>query len=124
MAEARFDKHDDEVGNSSRDKTAPDWNYWRQMPHDLLWKVVALSRDIEPRRVRLADTDYWMYRARWGEPEHHERDREFADRLEIAKARIGELGHAVVEMGDANDRRIKLPEFAAWTIEMRWQVRQ
>jgi len=63
-----------------------------------------------------------MYRARWGEPEHHARDREFVDRLEIAKARIAELEHALVNMGEGNERRIRLPEFASWALAMQWPI--
>lgn len=102
--------------------TLPDWQYWSQMPHEVLWKVVALSCNIEPRRVRLADTNYWIDRARWGDAEHHERDRQFSDRLEIATARLNELEHASLSMGNASEPRIKLPEFAAWTLLMNWKI--
>ena len=104
--------------------TAPNWLYWRQMPHELLWKAVALSCDIDPRRERLADSEYWVHRARWGEVETDDRYREFRDRLEIATARIGELDIAALNMGEASPAQIKLPEFAAWALSMQWKIPQ
>jgi len=100
----------------------PDWNYWRQMPHEVLWKAVALSCNVEPRRERLADSDYWMNRARWGDAKQDDRYREFHDRLEIATARISELAVDPLNMGESNVARIKLPEFAAWALSRQWKI--
>lgn len=102
--------------------TSPDWQYWRQIPHVVLWKAVALSCNIEPRRERLADSDYWIKFARWGHAEKDDRYRGFHDRLEIATARIGELDVASVNTGEANATQIKLPEFAAWALSMQWEI--
>lgn len=104
--------------------TSPDWHYWRQMPHELLWKAVALSCNVEPRRERLADSNYWINRARWGNAQQDDRYREFHDRLEIATARISEFNDASLNMGEANKARIKLPEFAAWALLMQWKIPQ
>ena len=104
--------------------TSPDWQYWRQIPHVVLWKAVALSCNIEPRRERLADSDYWIKFARWGHAEKDDRYRGFHDRLEIATARIGELDVASVNTGEANATQIKLPEFAAWALSMQWEIPQ
>jgi len=104
--------------------TSPDWQYWRQIPHVVLWKAVALSCNIEPRRERLADTEYWINCARWGHAEKVGRYRGFHDRLEIATARISELVVASVNMGEANAAQIKLPEFAAWALSMQWEIPQ
>jgi hypothetical protein len=104
--------------------TSPDWHYWRQMPHEVLWKAVALSCNIEPRRERLGDSDYWINRARWGDAEQDDRYIEFHDRLEIATARISELDVASLNMGEANAAQIKLPEFAAWALSMHWRIPQ
>ena len=101
---------------------SPDWHYWRQMPHEVLWKAVALSCDVEPRRERLGDSDYWINRARWGDAEQDDRYREFHDRLEIATARISELEVDPLNMGQSNVARIKLPEFAAWALSMQWEI--
>ncbi|MBE0620604.1 MAG: hypothetical protein IH605_08440 [Burkholderiales bacterium] len=104
--------------------TSPDWHYWRQIPHVELWKAVALSCNIEPRRERLADSEYWINCARWGHAEKVDRYRAFHDRLEIATARISELVVASVNMGEANAAQIKLPEFAAWALSMQWEIPQ
>lgn len=103
---------------------SPDWRYWRQMPHEMLWKAVALSCNIEPRRERLADSAYWVNRARWGGTGEDDRYREFRDRLEIATARISELDVVSLNEGEANAVRIKLPEFAAWALSMEWKIPQ
>ena len=103
---------------------SPDWRYWRQMPHEVLWKAVALSCNIEPRRERLADSNYWINRARWGGTGEDDSYSEFHDRLEIATARISELEVASLNMGEANETRIKLPEFAAWALSMEWEIPQ
>jgi hypothetical protein len=104
--------------------TSPDWHYWRQMPHELLWKAVALSCNIEPRRERIADYKHWINPARWGDSEQDDRYRGFHDRLEIATARISELDVASLNMGEANAAQIKLPEFAAWALSMQWKIPQ
>lgn len=104
--------------------TSPDWQYWRQIPHLVLWKAVALSCNIEPRRERLADSEYWINCARWGHAEKVNRYRGFHDRLDIATARIGELDVASVNTGEANATQIKLPEFAAWAVSMQWDIPQ
>jgi hypothetical protein len=104
--------------------TSPDWHYWRQMPHEVLWKAVALSCNVEPRREQLVDSNFWLNRARWSDAEQDERYREFHDRLEIATARISELAVAPLNMGEANVTRIKLPEFAAWALSMQWKIPQ
>jgi len=104
--------------------TSPDWNYWRQMPHELLWKAVALSCNIDPRRERLPDCSYCANRPRWDVAVPDDRYREFHDRLEIATARIKELSDASLNMSDANDVRIELPRFAAWALSMQWAIPQ
>lgn len=104
--------------------TSPDWRYWRQMPDEVLWKAVALSCNIEPRKERLADSSYWVNRARWGDAWQDGRCREFLDRLEIATARIGELDVAVVSEGGVSVARINLPRFAAWAVLMQWKIPQ
>lgn len=104
--------------------TSPDWHYWRQMPHELLWKAVALSCNIDPRRERLPDSDYWVNRARWGDAEQDDRYREFHNRLKIATARISELASASLSIGESNTAQIKLPEFAAWALSMQWKIPQ
>lgn len=104
--------------------TSPDWNYWRQMPHELLWKAVALSCNIDPRRERLPDCNYCVNRARWGDAQRDDKFREFHDRLEIATARIRELSDASLSMSDANEVRIELPRFAAWALSMQWEIPQ
>ncbi len=104
--------------------TSPDWRYWRQIPHVELWKAVALSCNIEPRRERLADSEFWINCARWGRAEKDDRYRGFHDRLEIATARIGELVVASVNPGEANAAQIKLPEFAAWALSLQWEIPQ
>ena len=101
---------------------SPDWHYWRQMPDEELWKAVALSCNIEPRRERLADTSYWVNRARWGDAAQDERYRQFHDRLEIATARISELDVAALSEGSVNVARINLPRFAAWAVLMEWKI--
>ena len=104
--------------------TSPDWNYWRQMPHELLWKAVALSCDIDPRRERLPDCSYCANRPRWGVAVPDDRYRVFHDRLEIATARISELSDAPLNMSDVNDVRIELARFAAWALSMEWEIPQ
>jgi hypothetical protein len=102
--------------------TSPDWHYWRQMPDEELWKAVALSCNIEPRRERLADTSYWVNRARWGDAGQDDRYTQFHDRLEIATARISELDVAALSEGGVNVARINLPRFAAWAVLMEWKI--
>jgi hypothetical protein len=104
--------------------TSLDWHYWRQMPHEVLWKVVALSCNIEPRRERLPDSNYWINRTRWNDVEQDDRYREFHDRLEIATARISELDVASLNVCEAIPAQIKLPEFAAWALSMEWKIPQ
>ena len=94
------------------------------MPHELLWKAVALSCNIDPRRERLPDCNYCVNRARWGDAKRDDKFREFHDRLEIATARIGELSDVSSNMSDANDVRIELPRFAAWALSMQWVIPQ
>lgn len=102
--------------------TSPDWHYWRQMPNEVLWKAVALSCNIEPRRDPVACHSYWINRARWGDMDQFERYREFHERLEIAEASIGELNSGALNISDAKVARIKLPEFAAWALSMQWEI--
>ena len=103
---------------------SPDWRYWRQMPDEVLWKAVALSCNIEPRKERLADSSYWVNRARWGGAWQDGRCREFLDRLEIATARVGELDVAVASEGGVDVVRINLARFAAWAVSMQWKIPQ
>lgn len=104
--------------------TSPDWHYWRQMPHVVLWKAVALSCNIEPRQERLADSEYWINCVRLGHAEKVDRYRGFHDRLDIATARISELDVASVNIGEANAVQVKLPDFAAWALSMQWDIPQ
>jgi hypothetical protein len=114
------EKDNARVGTS----TSPDWNYWRQMPDEVLWKAVALSCNIEPRRERLPDSSYWINHTRWGDARQDDRYRLFHDRLEIATARIGELDVAALSEGGTNAARINLPRFAAWAVSMQWDIPQ
>ena len=99
--------------------TAPDWNYWRQMPHAELWKAVALSCNLEPRDSELGYQvgEYVRWESRYYDEEY----KQVFEWLEIASARVEEL--EVVEWS-ANRyfTKVKLPIFAALADSLGWPI--
>ena len=39
------------MSEKTRDKTKPDWNVWQSRPYCQLWEAVALSNDINPKKL-------------------------------------------------------------------------
>ena len=99
--------------------TAPDWNYWRQMPHAELWKAVALSSNLDPRNSELG---YQVGESvRWKSRYDDEEYKQAFEWLEIASARVEES--EVVEWSENRYfTKVKLPIFAAWADSLGWPI--
>lgn len=96
----------------------PEWKAWQRKEHVCLWEAVALSCDLDPRRVRV----------QFKPPRIIVSDREskFYDRLDIAAGSLGK-GLTVIRLA-SNDNshewesRIGLAEFGAWAVGQEWTL--
>ena len=99
--------------------TAPDWNYWRQMPHAELWEAVALSSNLDPRDSELG---YQVGESvRWKSRYDDEEYKQAFEWLEIASARVEEL-EVVSFARNIYFTVVKLPKFAAWADSLGWAI--
>ena len=99
--------------------TAPDWNYWRQMPHAELWKAVALSSNLDPRKSELG---YQVSESVRGESRYDDEEYKQAfEWLEIASARVEEL-EVVLFATNIYYTVVKLPQFAALADSLGWPI--
>ncbi|WP_430389873.1 hypothetical protein [Dyella sp. 20L07] len=87
------------------------WGIWRHMPDAMVYEAVALSLDIDPKKVRF-HRDAWMVS---GEVLFDERQ-VFEDRMMLAKANTGKMKIAELIIGDAAKTKITLASFAEWAI--------
>ncbi|MFH0342357.1 MAG: hypothetical protein ACHBNF_09560 [Chromatiales bacterium] len=104
------------------DVRKPNWDVWRLVPEASLWKAVALSLDIEPRKVRFVPHG-WM--AGPGARPLFEEGQDFEDRLLVAETNFGEnkpLTPGSLIMGSRRASDVSLPQFAAWVKQIGWQA--
>lgn len=94
----------------------PNWSKWQNVPEIKLWEAVALSLNIEPRKIK--DYPY--------ENIHMFADiQEFEDRLFVAERNLGQgkrLTAAVINAATPVDTLIPIPKFVAWAISIQWQM--
>lgn len=93
------------------------WNVWRHMPNAMVYQAVALSLDIDPKKVRF-HRDAWMCD---GEDLFDE-EQVFDDRMMLAKANIGKMTITQLTIGDASKTEITLASFAEWAIGVHWNI--
>lgn len=108
------------------DVRKPNWDVWQLVPEASLWEAVALSLDIEPRKVRFMRHG-WM--AGPGAGPLFEEGQDFEDRLLVAVRKV--MGHphaqAAMRFGEVNEHELRkavihLPEVASWTVSIGWTV--
>jgi hypothetical protein len=87
---------------------APDWHIWRHAPLVKLWEAVALSLNVEPRKVRHSPHS-WMC-----DSHLFEEGQEFEDRLFLAERSFRRTLDA--------DTETNLPAFIAWAGSKGWEL--
>ena len=99
----------------------PNWEVWGNVPNVEVWEGVALSLDIEPRKVRMSQ-DGWM-----GGPGSfaHLEGESFADRLEVVCRNLtgpNALPLAGIVMGEPHYCKVPIAAFARFAISKRWAI--
>lgn len=92
----------------------PDWDVWRLVEDVRLWEAVALSLNIEPRKVQHSRNS-WMH----GRAVFLERE-EFEKRL-FAASRSADLPRITLP-SDPSLATVSLSEFAKWSRSIGWSI--
>ena len=98
----------------------PTWAVWSNIPAAKIWEAVALSLNIEPRKVRHIGTS-WM-----GDNHGFKERQDFEDRILVAKnapSTAGGLPRVVVSLYDPTESKVNLAEFAQWARNLGWDHR-
>jgi hypothetical protein len=105
-------KERDEVGalilNATR--LRPEWNFYADIPHPLLWALVAMACDIDPRNIDVLNP------AERIAPDLVQ----FWKRFTIAQAQVEAGKLAVVEMGEKLSGDFNFAVSVSWDVFSRW----
>jgi hypothetical protein len=96
----------------------PDWRKWRHVPLVKIWEAVALSLDIEPKKVDL-DIGWESQSLIFDESD------EFNDRIFVAGRQVGTSSAFDVKIRISDDPpncSVDLSQFAAWALSIDWDV--
>lgn len=93
----------------------PNWSKWQNVLEIKLWEAVALSLNIEPKKI----IDH-PYRNRHGFADIQE----FEDRMFVAKGNLGQGKRltAVTNLVSPADTLIPIPKFVAWALSIQWEL--
>ncbi len=92
----------------------PNWTKWKLIPNTEVWKVVALTLNIDPDEVRRDGSD-WMA---GGEYVNHE-GKAFDDMLDIIKANYSVIDNSpkTLTMNGIAFCELNISKFAKWALE-------
>ena len=99
----------------------PNWNKWKLIPNAEMWRLIALSLDIEPSKVKI-EPNSWMVGSKV-----FEESQEFKDRIDVLQANAGRQGLLKLEAININsplDCKIQIANFAKWAISVEWIIPQ
>jgi len=98
----------------------PDWSWWRHVPTVTLHEAVALSLNVDPKRLRKDDVHAWTAGRQFNEGP------EFENRLTLAKRCLGETLSGPVNWPDVHfydaDAAVRLYDFAVWANSVAWDI--
>ena len=91
----------------------PNWSKWKLIPNSEVWRVIALSIDVDPDVIK-RDLNDWMAR---GQYVNHE-GREFQDRLDIVKANYENIDNSpqALSMNGIAYCHLNISKFSSWAI--------
>lgn len=97
----------------------PNWKKWNLIEDAEVWKVIALSLDIDPDKIKRNRSD-WMS---GGEYVNHEGN-EFKDRLDVIKANYTKIDSSpkAVNMNGIAYCHINISKFTNWAINVDWEI--
>lgn len=97
----------------------PNWRKWNLIDDTEVWKVIALSLDIDPDKIKSEHTD-WMA---GGAYVNHESS-EFQDRLDVVGANYKKIDATpqVLSMNGIAYCHMNIPKFAQWAISVNWEM--
>ena len=101
----------------------PNWDKWKLIPQTELWKVVALSVDIDPDFVRLVTDSLFLANHR--QPRVEARD--FTDRLAVSVANLNcrtELTRSDSAAYRSVEAKIRIAHFAHFAVSIGWGLPQ
>ncbi len=100
---------------SAPEERRVDWSVWRHIPEVEIWKAVALSLDIDPRKVDRSHS-------RNLHANSDDAPKEFADRLLVATSNHELVPRTIVNLGDREDWQVSLSQFATWALSIEWKL--
>jgi len=97
----------------------PKWSKWNLIDDAEVWKVVALSLDIDPDKLDHDSTD-WMA---GGSYVNHEGE-EFGDRLDVIRANYNKIDDTpnVISFNGIAYFHINIPKFAKWAVSVNLEI--
>lgn len=99
----------------------PNWKVWAHVPAVRVWEAVALSFDIDPKKVKVR-SHAWMGN---GSRYPHDEGQQFEDRIEVLRRNLGQdkgLRPASIVMGRRDYCEIALSDFAQWAMLLGWDI--
>lgn len=102
---------------NSKTARTPTWNVWLNLPEVEIWEAVALSLNIDPKRVKHSPHS-WLA----GESLFDEAD-DFEDRFTVATRSAGTtLVLSTVSPVNRAESKVSLPGFSRWAGSLHWQM--
>jgi hypothetical protein len=97
---------------------SPQWTIWKNMPELRVFEAVALSLNIDPRKVR-HNPHAWMA----GKRLFYE-DQEFNDRFLVAERNLADIGvlNSVAAHYKGQEPIIRLDSFVRWALRIGWPL--
>jgi len=96
---------------TSKDRR-PNWDMWRLMPSATLQELIALSMDIDPKKVQF-DHDAWMRGV--DSPAYDEAD-EFVNRAEIVRRNTSSFDVVSLSMIHVDESKYTVRSFVRWIL--------
>lgn len=95
-----------------------DWEVWQHIPEAKLWEAVALSLNLDPRRIKI-NRHSWM-----ASDLIFEERKEFSDRLLVAQRNLtsGNLMARHYNSASPNVCSVSLGEFSVWALSIGWTL--
>lgn len=99
----------------------PNWTVWAHVPTVRVWEAVAVSLNIDPKKIRTRP-NAWM-----GNGEHfpHDEGQQFEDRIEVLRRNLGGgrgLPLASIIMGKPDYCEVRIADFARWARSLHWDM--
>lgn len=99
---------------------SPDWDWWRHVPKVALHEAVALSLNLDPKRLRRASTHALLAGKQFDEGLEFERRLALANRC-LGDTLPGPLNIAAWHYEDAKPL-VRLRDFAVWADSVEWHI--